>query len=199
VAGPDCAAGWDGVTVPELALESPDEDEPPDAEVPPVESGEEDDEDDDGALVDEPVVSVVGVVVVDVEEVLDVLVVAGALATTAVAVGTVNGGTSAVSGEAEPPPQAATPTASAEPAISAAKDLDVRERLGAFMWRKDDQSRGSMRLPQCGQSLRSRWLCWSHQLQKRRFSTDQGSSDGVGASGSSSPTTSSSSPVSRSR
>ena len=79
--------------------------------------------------------SVVGVVVVDVEEVLDVLVLAGALATTAVAVGTVNGGTSAVSGEAEPP-QAATPTASAAPAISAANDLDVRERLGAFMRRK---------------------------------------------------------------
>ena len=42
-----------------------------------------------------------------------------------------------------------------------------------------------MRLPQCGQSFRSFWQSWSHQLQKRRFSTAQGSSDGVGASGSS--------------
>lgn len=133
VAGPEGAAGCDGVAVPELALESPDDDEPSDAEVLPVESDAEDDEDVDGELVDEPVVSVVGVVVVEVDEVLEVLVVAGALATTAVAVGTVNGGTSAVSGEAEPPPQAATPTASAEPAITAARDLVVRERLRAFM------------------------------------------------------------------
>ena len=91
VAGPDEAAGWDGVTVPELALESPDEDEPLDAEVPPVEPDDELDDEDDGELVDELVVSVVGVVVVDVEGVLDVSVETGALAT-AVAVGTVNGG-----------------------------------------------------------------------------------------------------------
>ena len=65
-------------------------------------------------MVDELVVSVVGVVVVDVEGVLVVSVETAALAT-AVAVGTVNGGTPAVSGEAEPPPQAATPTATASP------------------------------------------------------------------------------------
>src|ERR1019366_9077058 len=57
---------------------------------------------------------------------------------------------------------------------------------------------GSIRLPHVGQSLRSFGESWSHQLQNRRVSTAQGSSDGVGASGSSSPTTSSSSPVSRS-
>ena len=56
-----------------------------------------------------------------------------------------------------------------------------------------------MRLPQTGQSFRSFCDSWSHQLQNRRFSTVQGSSDGVGASGISSPTTSSGSPVSRSR
>ena len=35
-----------------------------------------------------------------------------------------------------------------------------------------------MRLPQYGQSLRSFCASWSHQLQNRRFSTVQGSSDG---------------------
>ena len=32
----------------------------------------------------------------------------------------------------------------------------------------------AMRRPQWGQSLRSFWVSWSHQLQKRRFSTAQG-------------------------
>jgi len=56
-----------------------------------------------------------------------------------------------------------------------------------------------MRRPHVGQSLRSFWAIWSHQLQKRRFSTAHGSYDLDGASGSSLPTTSSGSPVSRSR
>jgi len=55
-----------------------------------------------------------------------------------------------------------------------------------------------MRRPQMGQSLRSRCTCWSHQLQKRRFSTDHGSWDSDGARGSTLPTTSMGSPVSRS-
>ena len=44
----------------------------------------------------------------------------------------------------------------------------------------DAGQRGSaaMRRPQCGQSLRSFCASWSHQLQKRRFSTDHGS-DGL--------------------
>ena len=65
----------------------------------------------------------------------------------------------------------------------------LRARLPATRYgsttrhRRTQTSSGSMRRPQCGQSLRSFWQSWSHQLQKRRFSTAQGSSDGVGASG----------------
>ncbi len=36
-----------------------------------------------------------------------------------------------------------------------------------------------MRLPHTGQSLRSFWASWSHQVQNRRFTTVKGSSDGV--------------------
>jgi glycosyltransferase involved in cell wall biosynthesis len=56
-----------------------------------------------------------------------------------------------------------------------------------------------MRRPQCGQSLRSFCASWSHQLQTRRFSTDQGSEERDGATGSTWPTISIGSPVSRSR
>ena len=55
-----------------------------------------------------------------------------------------------------------------------------------------------MRRPHVGQSFRSRCASWSHQLQKRRFSTAHGSREGLGATGTTMPTTSSSSPVSRS-
>jgi len=58
---------------------------------------------------------------------------------------------------------------------------------------------GGMRRPQVGQSLRSFWASWSHQGQNRKFSTAQGSRDELGAIGMTLPTTSSSSPVSRSR
>ena len=40
-----------------------------------------------------------------------------------------------------------------------------------------------MRRPQVGQSLRSRCASWSHQVQKRRFSTAHGRRDSVGGSG----------------
>jgi hypothetical protein len=56
-----------------------------------------------------------------------------------------------------------------------------------------------MRRPQWGQSLRSFWASWSHQLQKRRFSTAHGSADCDGADGSTWPTISIGSPVSWSR
>ena len=56
-----------------------------------------------------------------------------------------------------------------------------------------------MRLPQVGQSLRSFWASWPHHEQKRRFSTAHGSREAEGASGSTFPTTSSGSSVSRSR
>src|SRR5215208_1162634 len=55
-----------------------------------------------------------------------------------------------------------------------------------------------MRRPQVGHSLRSSWAGWSHQLQKRRFSTAQGSCDLDGGNGRSLPTACSGSPVSRS-
>ena len=44
-----------------------------------------------------------------------------------------------------------------------------------------DRGSGAIRRPQCGQSLRSFWANWSHQLQIRRFSTAQGSFDADGA------------------
>jgi hypothetical protein len=55
-----------------------------------------------------------------------------------------------------------------------------------------------MRRPHVGQSFRSRCASWSHQLQKRRFSTAHGSVDFDGASGRTFPRGSSGSPVSRS-
>jgi hypothetical protein len=120
------------VTVPELGPE-PLDDEPLAAAAPPVVPEDGEDEEVDGAVVAEPVVSAVGVDVVEVELVVLVFEVDDALAT-AVEVGTVNGGTSVVSAEVEPPPQADTPIASATPAIRAAMKTDVRDRLGAFIW-----------------------------------------------------------------
>ena len=78
-------------------------------------------------------------------------------------------------------PQALSPPARA----SAASSATQRGRIG-----DPAQSTGSMRRSQCGQSLRSRWASWSHQLQKRRCSTAHGSLDGDGASGRTFATTS---------
>ena len=64
--------------------------------------------------------------------------------------------------------------------------------------RRGQRGSAAMRRPQVGQSLRSFCASWSHQLQKRRFSTAHGSLDFDGGSGSTLPTTSSGSPVSRS-
>ena len=136
--------------------------------------------------------------VVEVVEVVVLPVAAGAALI--VVVGTVNCGALEVSVEVDPPPQAASPrqraTAPAMPAIRP-RGLRRGTALGPITARRQ-MSSGSMRRPQCGQSLRSFWHSWSHQLQKRRFSTDHGSSDGVGARGRSCATTSSGSPVSRS-
>jgi hypothetical protein len=98
-----------------------DELEPPDVAVPPLDA-------DAAAPVSvDPVVEVVEVLVVCVV-VLAVLVLFDALAAT-VAVGTVNAGTSALSDEFELLPQAARPNARAAPAIRAAMNIEVRERL----------------------------------------------------------------------
>jgi hypothetical protein len=119
--------------------------------------------------------------------------------------GTVKVGTPAVPVVAcvPPPPHAARPTDSATPANAAARAAfsgRVRRRVPLLITAIESsyEPSGSIRLPQFGQSLRSFWVSWSHQLQKRRLSTAHGSSEGVGASGSSIATTSSSSPVSRS-
>jgi hypothetical protein len=119
--------------------------------------------------------------------------------------GTVRVGAPAVSVVADvpPPPQAASPTDIATPAVTAARAAfsgRVRRRVPLLITAIESsyEPSGSIRLPQFGQSLRSFWVSWSHQLQKRRLSTAHGSSEGVGASGSSIATTSSSSPVSRS-
>jgi hypothetical protein len=131
-----------------------------------------------------PVVEVVEVVEVDEE---------GSVAALADApVGTVSGGAATVSGEEVPPPQAATAADRAIPAIRLAS------RRNRLVKGKPQEPRGSIRLPQWGQSFRSFCVSWSHQLQKRRFSTAQGRSEAVGASGSNWATTSRGSPVSRS-
>jgi hypothetical protein len=144
----------------------------------------------DGVLV------VVLAVVVLVVPVVWVLVVFGATLADA-APGTVSGGASTVSAVTVPPPPPQPASASAPaPAATRARS---RRAVGPLGMTISQESSGAMRRPQYGQSLRSLGASWSHQLQKRRFSTAQGSSDTVGASGSSWATTSSSSPVSRSR
>jgi hypothetical protein len=123
--------------VPEEAPEEP-------AELPPDEAAAE------GELPAEEEVLVVVVVV----EVLDV--VAGAAVI--VAVGTLSAGAPEVSELAEPPPQAARPRHSATAATPAIHPdgpppSTALRRLTA----RPQTSSGSMRRPQCGQSLRSFW------------------------------------------
>ena len=52
-----------------------------------------------------------------------------------------------------------------------------RPRAASCPGEQSQEPSGSMRLPQSGQSLRSFCASWSHQLQNRRFSIIQGSSD----------------------
>ena len=95
------------------------------------------------------------------------------------------------------PPHAATASPDANTnviASTAGRGSGMRKRLGGGQ----DAASGPIRRPHVGQSLRSRWASWSHHGQKRRFSTAHGSRELVGASGTTIPTTSSSSPVSRS-
>jgi hypothetical protein len=176
---------------PDAGDEPPDAgDEPPDAgDEPPDEGDEPPDEEADGD--DDPpleLAAVVGVV-----EVVDVAVEDGVAELAAAPVGTVNGGAPELStGVEPPPPQAESP---ADRAMAAMRVASRRERPSIG---ESQEPSGSIRLPQFGQSFRSFCVSWSHQLQKRRFSTAQGSSEGVDASGSSTAITSNGSPVSRS-
>ena len=80
-------------------------------------------------------------------------------ATAAAAVGTVNGGTPAVSAvPVPPPPQAARPSPMAIESTTAGRDL-VSACAGLTHAHQDEpqEPSGSMRLPHTGQSLRSFW------------------------------------------
>jgi hypothetical protein len=93
------------------------------------------------------------------------------------------------------PPQ---PAISRAPAQAAVRALARRENRRGGGVGTVQSSIGPMRRPQVGQSLRSFWASCSHHGQKRRFSTAHARRERDGASGSSLPTTSSGSPVSRS-
>ena len=71
-----------------------------------------------------------------------------------------------------------------------------KPRAGEAHAPSSQRGSAAIRRPHVGQSLRSFWAGWSHQLQKRSVSTAHGSRDFDGCSGSTFPTTSSSSPVS---
>jgi hypothetical protein len=148
-----------------------------------------------GLALPEPDGVLVLVVLVLVVPVVWVLVVFGVTLADA-APGTVSGGASVVSAVTVPPPPQPASASAPAPAATRARS---RRAVGPLGMTIGQESSGAMRRPQYGQSLRSLGASWSHQLQNRRFSTAQGSSDTVGASGSSWATTSSSSPVSRSR
>ena len=119
-------------------------------------------------------VDVVSVVVVD-EPDEDV----APWARTSAPAGTVSGGAEAGmwSTPVLSPPQPAAPAESAR-ATRARTRADRRDGdgMGTRLERRQDAS-GAMRRPHVGQSLRSRWASWSHQLQNRRFSTAQGRRD----------------------
>ena len=66
-------------------------------------------------------------------------------------------------------------------------------------WVHAQRGSAAIRRPQVGQSFRSFWASWSHQLQNRRFSTDHGKEERDGGTGSTWPTISIGSPLSRSR
>ena len=173
-----------------LAPPDPEPEPEPEPEEPPVEG----EDPPDAALADDPadplpelagVVELVAVVELEVED-------TAALADAPL--GTVSAGAPDVSVEAELPlPHATNPADRTTPAATAVIGRATRNKAAPR-----HEPSGSIRRPQCGQSFRSFCVSWSHQLQKRRFSTAHGSSDGLGASGSRIAETSSGSPVSRS-
>ena len=93
------------------------------------------------------------------------------------------------------PPQAERP--SAQVTTNAQLERTRVERM--LLKVATGQAGGAIRRPQVGHSLRSRCAIAPQKLQKRRFSTAQGSFESDGASGKTSPTTSSSSPFCWSR
>ena len=80
-------------------------------------------------------------------------------------------------GRVVPPPQAARPSASANGRAAQQHSRAVEgPRRPPLTYGRPAGPLTDRRhpAPQCGQSLRSFWASWSHQLQKRRFSTRPG-------------------------
>ena len=79
-----------------------------------------------------------------------------------------------------PPPQPAEAERGGDEQRARRGTTVMRRRIGGASDAAAQDASGAMRRPQVGQSLRSFCASWSHQLQKRRFSTAHGSRDARG-------------------